>query len=66
MADRREWIYFMTRLETLKNELEAVRNFKTLAFTLKANIIAYYENEIRAIEVYNAGNPEYDEGKQND
>lgn len=43
------------RLETLKSELEQIRNLKTLAYDLKYKVIEYYENEIRAIEEYNAG-----------
>ena len=53
----------MTRLETLKNELETIKQLRTLSFAIKASAISYYLNEIRAIEEFGANNPEYDEGE---
>ncbi len=42
----------MTRLETLKSELEVIKSLHTLCFDLKEKVIAYYEHEIRVIEEY--------------
>lgn len=49
-----------TRLDYLKEELESIKNMDCLCFDLKEKCIKYYENEIQAIEVYNASNPIYD------
>ena len=43
----------VSRLETLKQELEAVKNLKCLSFDLKAKVKAHYEKEIECAEVSN-------------
>lgn len=50
----------MTRLETLKKELETINSFRTMSFDLKDQCTDYYQREIDAIEKYGASNPEYE------
>lgn len=46
----------MKRLELLRDELEQVKNLKSLSFVLKERAILYYETEIEAIVNYGAEN----------
>lgn len=53
----------MTRLETLKKELEIINNLVCLAFNIKEEAKKYYNHEIECIEVYGSANPEYNQRK---
>ena len=48
----------MTRLDLLYQEKELVKNLYCMCFDLKEKAIEYYENEIRAIEEFDAPNRE--------
>ena len=49
-----------TRLERLKEELEVINSLDCLAFNIKEQAQAYYEHEIKCIEVYGSPNPVYE------
>ena len=50
----------ITRLERLKEELEVINSLDCLAFNIKEQAQAYYEHEIKCIEVYGSPNPVYE------
>lgn len=41
-----------SRLELLKKELAQIRELKTLGYTLKEQVVEWYEHEIWVIEEY--------------
>lgn len=50
----------MKRLEVLKEELQQIKDMKTLSFELKRKAIVYFETEIEAIVNYGARNDDVD------
>lgn len=48
----------MSRLEILKQEREQISQMSCLSFDLMEKCREWYDNEIEAIEKYNAPNPE--------
>ena len=55
----------MSRLEILKQEREQISQMRCLSFDLMEKCREWYDNEIEAIEKYNAPNPEMREkGKE--
>lgn len=50
----------ISRLEVLKKELEIVKNFKCLSYSLAEDVIGWYSREISAIENFGSINPIYE------
>lgn len=50
----------ISRLEVLKKELEIVKNFKCLSYSLAEDVIGWYSREISSIENFGSINPIYE------